>query len=96
MAPSIAIATVLVLPDRQPLAPRLQAALHALALPLLADLERQLETLGRALVFRGTPEEAGRIEARLRAEGLTTSVNLLHTPLNSAPATALPAPVRAA
>ena len=81
MAPSIAIATVLVLPDRQPFAPRLQAALSSLAQPLLGELERQLETLGRALVFRGTPAEASRIEARLRAEGLTTSVTVLHTPL---------------
>lgn len=90
MAPSIAIATVLVLPDREPLAPRLEAALSRLAPPLLEGLEQQLAALGRALVFRGTPVEAGRIAARLRSAGLTTSVNLLHTEPAVAPRASLP------
>lgn len=71
------IATVLVLPDLRPLAARIRAVLAHLSHPEADDLHRQAERCGRAVVFRGDPAEAGRLDRELRAAGLTTSVNRL-------------------
>ncbi len=91
MASAVPIATVLVLPDRQPLGPRLIAALapdpQRLAetrLQALATLDQQMERLGQAVVFSGSPQEAQRIAGQLRAAGLTTSLNLRTTPVTIA------------
>lgn len=71
------VATVLVLPDLRPLAARIRAVLAHLSHPEADDLHRQAERCGRAVVFRGDPAEAGRLDRELRAVGLTTSVNRL-------------------
>jgi len=81
MACASPIATVLVLPDLKPLAPRLLAALAHLPGRLAEALHQQAETLGRAVVFTGTPQEARRIEGQLRTAGLATSLNLSFAPV---------------
>jgi hypothetical protein len=42
-------------------------------------LEGEVQRNGSAVVFRGAPDVARSINAGLRAAGLTTSLNLLHT-----------------
>jgi hypothetical protein len=81
MAPVLPIATLLVLPDRQPLGQRLMAALADLSPELAAALHQQAERLGQAVVFSGEPQEAHRIDSLLRAAGLSTSLNLRHAPV---------------
>lgn len=77
MASVLPIATVLALPDGQPLAPRLRTALMLLSEERLQDLERQLDSEGRAVVARGEPAAVEPVAAALRRAGLTLSVNLL-------------------
>ena len=62
---SIAIATLLVLPD-----------LRHLSIGAAEDLHRDAERLGRAVVFQGDPAEAEQLRRELKAAGLTTSLNL--------------------
>jgi hypothetical protein len=73
---SIAIATLLVLPDLRPLGQRLAAVLRHLSIGAAEDLHRDAERLGRAVVFQGDPAEAEQLRRELKAAGLTTSLNL--------------------
>ena len=73
---SIAIATLLVLPDLRPLGQRLTAVLRHLSIGAAEDLHRDAERLGRAVVFQGDPAEAEQLRRELKAAGLTTSLNL--------------------
>lgn len=70
-----AIATVQVLNDLRPLAERLRSVLDGLAPQRAEELHREVERCGRAVVYRGDPEQARLLEAQLRAAGLCTCLN---------------------
>lgn len=77
MTTPLPISTVCVLADLQPLAGRLQAAQRELSARAAEALHNEAERTGRAMLLRGTPQEALRLDQKLRAAGLTTTVNRL-------------------
>ena len=70
------LATVSVLNALEPVAERLQALLPQAYLPW-AEVDHRLAREGRLEVFSGAPPEAHALASTLRAQGLTTSLNLL-------------------
>jgi hypothetical protein len=77
MTTPLPISTVCVLADLQPLAGRLRSALRQLSGMAAEALDHEAGRTGRAVLFRGAPQEALRLDQELRAAGLTTTVNRL-------------------
>lgn len=77
MTTTPAISTISVLADLRPLTGRLQQALSHLSSATAELLHSEVERTGRAVLFRGAPREARRLDRQLRAAGLTTTVNRL-------------------
>lgn len=90
--PPLPLTTLLVINDLRPVAARLLASIEGWRSVLTEEqwsgyrerasraavrLERQVACNGSAVVYRGSPEVAGSLEAGLREAGLTTSLNTI-------------------
>lgn len=75
--PGPSLATVLVLATLQPLTAALQEALAELTAAAAEQLADQVARCGSAPVYRGDLASALELDRRLRAAGLTTSLNQL-------------------